>query len=98
VHELVYELVRNSTILEKQEGILKSLEVPPHKEEALRYIVDVTSYYNKKISATGANLKAASDAMRIIVQEVERNGLHRPENAAEKEPRCVKFPVLEPRL
>ncbi|TEB38887.1 hypothetical protein FA13DRAFT_1751440 [Coprinellus micaceus] len=95
VHELVYELVRNSTILEKQEGILKSLEVPPHKEEALRYIVDVTSYYNKKISATGANLKAASDAMRIIVQEVERNGLHRPENAAEKEPRLRAEEVLD---
>ena len=87
MHELVYELVRNSTTLEKQEGILKSLEFPPHKEEALRYIVDVTSYYNEKINSTGANLKAASDAMRIIVQEVELNGLHRPDNAAEKEPR-----------
>nr|AAZ14907.1 conserved hypothetical protein [Coprinellus disseminatus] len=87
VHELVYEIVRNSSVLEKQQDILSFLQMSPHDQGALRYVVDVTSHYEEKISATGANLKDASDAMRIIVREVERDGLYRPANAAEQQPR-----------
>ncbi|RXW24003.1 hypothetical protein EST38_g1841 [Candolleomyces aberdarensis] len=86
VHELVYELVRNSGPLARHKEVLDTLGDSPDStgNEALRYILDVTLFYNEKIGSTGA--KEASDALRIIVQEVELNGLHCPKLTVEREP------------
>ncbi|KAJ2914267.1 hypothetical protein MD484_g6155, partial [Candolleomyces efflorescens] len=86
VHELVYELVRNSGPLARHKEILDTLGDSPDSpgNEALRYILDVTLFYSEKIGSTGA--KEASDALRIIVQEVELNGLHSPKSTTERKP------------
>lgn len=90
VHELVYELVRNSESLDKQRVVLESVEVLTaggrEDDEALRSVLDITFFYNEKICSTGTNLKEASDAFRIIGQEIELHGMHHPSFSKVTEP------------
>lgn len=93
VHELVYELVRNSESLDKQRVVLESVEVLTaggrEDDEALRSVLDITFFYNEKICSTGTNLKEASDAFRIIGQEIELHGMHHPSFSKVTEPPYV---------
>ncbi|KAF5323371.1 hypothetical protein D9611_005660 [Ephemerocybe angulata] len=95
VHELVYELVRNSESLEKQRGILESVEASPRDSDALQHLLDITFFYKEKILATGTATKEASDVFRIIIQEIELHGLHRPDTRTDREPSIRAEEVLD---
>ncbi|EFI28678.1 hypothetical protein CC1G_13705 [Coprinopsis cinerea okayama7 len=74
-----YELVRNGDTLEKQQDILANLTVSrsPSRNEALAYIYNVAEFYKEKITSKGASRKV-SDAMQVVMEELESNGLHIP--------------------
>lgn len=95
VHELVYELVRNSESLEKQRGILESVEASPRDSDALQHLLEITFFYKEKILATGTATKEASDVFRIIIQEIELHGLHRPDTRTDREPSIRAEEVLD---
>ncbi|KAG2022949.1 hypothetical protein CC2G_000661 [Coprinopsis cinerea AmutBmut pab1-1] len=78
-YELIYELVRNGDTLEKQQDILANLTVSrsPSRNEALAYIYNVAEFYKEKITSKGASRKV-SDAMQVVMEELESNGLHIP--------------------
>ena len=87
-YELVYELTRNSGILEKQRALIESSGsksyAPTSDTSPLRYLLGVSSFYNEKLSGAGA--LDASRALKAIIREIESDGLHQPFSYQYREP------------
>ncbi|KAL0068682.1 hypothetical protein AAF712_004398 [Marasmius tenuissimus] len=85
LHEFVYELVRNSAVMEKQISLLRSLVTPGQTgtkrsswlsqdpEEFLGNVLGVTKHYEEKIALTRA--KTAREGLRVVAKEIDRDGL-----------------------
>ncbi|KAF9486298.1 hypothetical protein BDN70DRAFT_793929 [Pholiota conissans] len=87
LHELIYELVRSSSVLKRQEAVLKELALPypsavrsplgdDHIEDILAHIIMMADFYEDKIARAGTGIANANDVMKIIAAEIEANGLH----------------------
>ncbi|KAL0579453.1 glycine decarboxylase subunit P [Marasmius crinis-equi] len=85
LNEFIYELVRNSAVIEKQVSILKSLSAPTptrvrrdswlaeDPEDFMSNVLSVTKYYEEKITLGRA--KSAKEGLRIVGREIDRDGL-----------------------
>lgn len=83
LHEFVYELTRSSSILKSQDSLLKKLDVTGMSRErrstisgrttsdSLTVLVTVVDFYEAKIGHT----RSASQALRTVAQEIDRDGL-----------------------
>jgi len=83
---LQYELVQTSAVLKKQAALLRTVAMPQvplsrrasfqsdDTTKALAHLLSVTDFYGNLISQTGAY--TAKDAMKIVAEEVEKDGLH----------------------
>ncbi|KAJ3516078.1 hypothetical protein NLJ89_g1346 [Agrocybe chaxingu] len=82
VHEFIYELVRSSSVLKKQQELLNFLEPPFNRPavelslEFLAHIMITTDFYREKISEMGAGIGNAKDAMKTVADDIEANGIH----------------------
>ncbi|KJA25899.1 hypothetical protein HYPSUDRAFT_64622 [Hypholoma sublateritium FD-334 SS-4] len=105
MHELIYELVRSSSVLKKQQQLLKSLELPhvPSSrslfgndpiEDTLSHIILVADFYADKVGKAGVNGNA-SDVMKIIAAEIEANGVHGTRELSETMPITHSQDVLD---
>lgn len=76
-HELLYELVRSSSILTKQSDLVASLGTKTRDSDplpSLPRLLKVTAYYEAMIS--NARAKTATSALRLLGKEVEKDGIH----------------------
>ncbi|KAJ7070877.1 hypothetical protein C8F01DRAFT_1108188 [Mycena amicta] len=85
VHQLVYELVRSSSILSAQLSLLQTLSNPHAQERRasltteqpaeviLTRLLSFTEFYQNKV--TESNAHSANRAMRVVASEIERDGL-----------------------
>jgi len=74
--------------LKKQELLLKTLALPrsanippsygnePPVESNLTHLLAVTDFYAEKIAENGAGLGNPRDAMKIVADEIDANGIH----------------------
>ncbi|KAJ3984581.1 hypothetical protein F5890DRAFT_1460981 [Lentinula detonsa] len=84
LHEFIYELVHGHEVLQKQAGLLQTLELPPSEpiqkaqvgepSRILTSMLETIGYYEVKIAAAGAI--SATQAMQIVAREIDRDGLH----------------------
>ncbi|KAJ3568594.1 hypothetical protein NP233_g5615 [Leucocoprinus birnbaumii] len=93
LHEFIYELIRYSDGIQKLQVRSHEFAVPPTRtawisnrtnEERLNNIMDTASFYEKKVSDAGA--RTAKDALRIVAQEIESEGLHGVKTTFDSEP------------
>lgn len=75
-----YELVRSSSIIRKQDALLKSLALPGLSnesiEDTLGHLLSVTEYYTGKIGERGDGIGNPQDVMKIVADEIELNGIY----------------------
>ncbi|EGO31042.1 hypothetical protein SERLADRAFT_344288, partial [Serpula lacrymans var. lacrymans S7.9] len=89
----IYELVRSSSVLAKKKSVLKTLGMPiaPSNRrasmrsdsagKALAHLLLVVEFYENKLTAAGS--KTATDAMRVVAREIEKEGLHGVDSSQE---------------
>ncbi|TFK30905.1 hypothetical protein FA15DRAFT_37443 [Coprinopsis marcescibilis] len=95
-YEMIYELVRNIGTLEKMQTLLNTLAYQKRSRNlALRYVIQVSSFYGENIAAKTPS--SASGTLQVIVQELELNGLHVPNehNFGDPEPQVRSEEVLD---
>ena len=92
-----YELVRSSTVLKKQEVLLKTL-APSYSsstrpspgsspiEDTLSHILKVASFYEEKVLSGDTAIGNVKDVLKIIAEDIEANGLHGAREVAEMTP------------
>ncbi|KAF9056114.1 hypothetical protein BJ165DRAFT_477877 [Panaeolus papilionaceus] len=81
IHQFIYELVRSSSTLIKQEPLLDSLRLPSSSylfvaKDNVSRIIDITSHYEEKLQQSGTHLNEAKDVLKLIANEIEGHGLH----------------------
>ncbi|GLB35898.1 putative DUF1741 [Lyophyllum shimeji] len=96
VHEFIYELIRSSTVLRSQIGLLSTLAMPQlnarqatwttRSSDALDAILEIVAFYESKVSQ--ANARTAKAAMGIVAKEIEADGLY-----ATRNPRNLQAPI-----
>ncbi|KLO13756.1 hypothetical protein SCHPADRAFT_873602 [Schizopora paradoxa] len=84
VHQLVYELVRSSSVLQKHHTVFsQTTHRSPSKSAnsstaaanaAYHHLIDVVSHYEGKVQESGVASSAVA-VLRVISKEVERDGL-----------------------
>lgn len=87
LHEFIYELIRFADGIRKLRADVRDsvmvVSSPSNRttwvskrtsEERLSNIIDIVSFYENKIS--NAKAGTAKDAMRVVAQDIERQGLH----------------------
>lgn len=95
-----YELTRSSSILKAQDSLLKKLDVTGvardrgstisgrTTSDSLAALVNVVDFYEAKIGHT----RSASQALRTVAQEIDRDGLQGIEEGRDLEIRsCVEL-------
>ncbi|KAJ7293157.1 hypothetical protein C8J57DRAFT_1268248 [Mycena rebaudengoi] len=85
IHQFVYELVRSSSILESQLSLLKTLALPQSgrpiswsseqpPEALLARLLSTTEFYKTKVAE--AHARSARSALRVVAEDIDRDGLH----------------------
>lgn len=87
LHELIYKLIRSSSVLRKQAALLNTQNVarPPASiqsngtqdaRNALDHLLVVTDFYAEKIEEKGGGVETVQNVMKMIADEIEANGMH----------------------
>jgi len=94
VHQLVYEFVRSSAVLQKQQSYLQKVTHEGSRinnadrrgssASTMRSILSTVSYYEKKVQE-GKTINATA-VLRIIAKEVDRDGLYGSKDKNEDDP------------
>ncbi|KAH7927264.1 hypothetical protein BV22DRAFT_1032014 [Leucogyrophana mollusca] len=86
IHEFIYELVRSSPILRKQQLLLEALGQPlalsdrrvsfrsDSTTKALSRLFSVVGFYENLIATAG--VQTAKEAIRVVAKDIEKDGLH----------------------
>jgi len=80
-----YELVQTSAVLKRQTALLQAVEVlqaaprraswqSDNTTKTLAHLLSVTDFYGNLIAQAGAY--TAKDAMKIVANDIEKDGLH----------------------
>ncbi|KAH9486507.1 Armadillo-like helical domain-containing protein 3 [Psilocybe cubensis] len=104
LHEFIYELVRSSSILKKQEAVIRTLAIPDSSTTrpslrgdsivtTLEHILSISSIFEAKIGS--ANIGNAKDTMKAVAAEIEANGLHVTREILETVPPTRSQEVLD---
>lgn len=89
-----YELVRSSSVIRKQMGILQTLAQPGSMDRrmslrsesasrSLRRVLSVISYYEGEISGSGA--QTAKESLRVVARLVDSDGVQSAQERSEEE-------------
>ncbi|KAF9270606.1 hypothetical protein L218DRAFT_914759 [Marasmius fiardii PR-910] len=102
LHELIYEVVRNLEVFEKQLSLLKSLSTPASfgrkrsssisedPDVLMDNLLETAKYYQGKITLAGAT--SANQGLWIVGREIDRDGLSGFKNKREfKSPRVTRI-------
>lgn len=92
-----YELVRSAPALQRLIASLRSFVSPQSasglsqenpSEQALSRLLSVTSFYEEKV---GLKSRSVDGAMRIVANEIERDGVHGVGNSHIEDPPYVEL-------
>ncbi|KAJ7597517.1 hypothetical protein C8J56DRAFT_321871 [Mycena floridula] len=93
LHELVYELVRSSSVIQELKPLLSTLTVPranprswetTNPADLLGNIIEIAQFYENIVLEAGGT--TAEDASLAVAQHIEKDGLHGIKDNLEIEP------------